>query len=598
MKSEIRIYFECLEQILHYILPLVKEGMTESKINAKIKFIRKPKQHKKSNGSIAAIYSLTTPDVLITLCKNKKEIPLLMGEFSEAVTTEDHELQRAIGGIAAALSNCIYFKISGRKESVKEHGGKKDFNPLTVPKILKQAFGYDGYVFGEWPTADDNPYILKRDKNFLSCPPKSEIPLVEEVLRITIKEGLRNFDDILSGKKTIVGCVLPDLENKECYKEYIKLLKTAPGLKELVNDWKGRKGKGENKEPRILLDENRLIIKINRFSHAADPDRGILIFASTLVPANVVLARYKVKQVCAKTRNLINEFINQSLEEGLPEDFVNGLKKYLTKTISKHTDTTDFLIKNKNKWENNKVLSAIFLFSDGIVIHDKDNKSKILLTWNRKQIFGIKDNLKNSPDKLFGFKQYDTPLRIMEVNDVNEDEVSYIVVHGILKPNNFDIVSVSYPGAQGDAAILPEKGKGRKQSRLYIDVIAWLPNTDVPSSNITLEESKDSFNANEINKIIKKLDLFRTDKEMTGALIETLNRLNHMRKLGHIFIGVAFGVKNITTKWEPYKVDYLVRIFDRDRWQVASFGDKLKSAFKIVEGKVNLPKVYKVIDSI
>jgi len=47
MKSEIRIYFECLEQILHYILPLVKEGMTESKIDAethlsKINFIKTP----------------------------------------------------------------------------------------------------------------------------------------------------------------------------------------------------------------------------------------------------------------------------------------------------------------------------------------------------------------------------------------------------------------------------------------------------------------------------------------------------------------------------------------------------------------------------
>lgn len=598
MKTEIRIYFECLEQLLHYILPLIKDGVSESKDEVEIKFIRKPRRLTNSEDSIAAIYSLTTPDILITLCKDKKEIPIIIGEFSEAVTTEDHELQRAMGGIAAALSKCIYIKISGQKQSLKEHGGKKDFNPLTIPKIIKSTFNYDGYIFGKWPTLDNNPYILKRDKTFLSCPPNSEILIVEETLKIAIKNVLKNIDEILNNKMTIVQVVLEDLKDKQCFKEYSGLLKKAPGLRELVDDWKSRKGKDENKEPRISFDDNRLIVKINRFSHAADPDRGILIFSSTLVPANIILTRYCVKEECLKKEKLMNAFIKQATEEVLPKDFITNLSKHLRRNLDESVDITKFININKKQWEKNKVLYAIFLFSDGMVIHDKKNKCRFQLLWRRKSIFKTSGKVIKLLEKIFKFREYGMPLKISEVKDLNEDEVSYIVVHNILRPNNFDIVSVSYPGAQGEAAILPEKGKGRRQKRLYIDVIAWLPRTNnYFSSDITLEESKEKLDVSEMKDLIDRLDLFRTDKSMLVALIETLNRLNYRQKLEHIFIGVAFGVEDIETKWEPYKVDYLIRIFDRNKWQLACFGERLRETFKTIEGEFELPKVYRVIAS-
>lgn len=376
------------------------------------------------------------------------------------------------------------------------------------------------------------------------------------------------------------------------------MLESAPGLKELIGDWQNREGKGENKEPRILLDESKLIVKINRFSHAADPDRGILIFASTLVPAKIVLTRYCVKQECTKIVKLINGFVKQSLDEGLPKSFMLGLKRCLDKNLNEQIDITVFVSQYKEEWEGNKVLSAIFLFSDGMVIHDKRNKTRARLAWNRKKIFGMKTGMKDLLDNLFDFKKFDKPLKISEVNDINEDEVSYIVVHEILRPNKFDIVSVSYPGAQGDAAILPEKTKGRKQGRMYIDIIAWLPKSSSAGNDLTLEESKDTLDEKEMKELVGRLDLFRTNKQMFNALVETLKRLNHKRKLEHIFIGVAFGAENIKTEWEPYKVDYLIRIFDRDRWQIAYFGKMLNDIFKIIEGEVKLPKVYKVIDII
>ena len=62
---------------------------------------------------------MTTPDVLITGIVNNKEYPLILVEFTEAVTTEDHELQRTYGAIAAYFAGAYYLKLAGEKYSEK-----------------------------------------------------------------------------------------------------------------------------------------------------------------------------------------------------------------------------------------------------------------------------------------------------------------------------------------------------------------------------------------------------------------------------------------------------------------------------------------------
>ncbi len=58
-----------------------------------IVLVKRPRAAKELNhGSIAAIQTMTTPDALITGIVDDKEYPLVLIEFTEAVTTEDHEL--------------------------------------------------------------------------------------------------------------------------------------------------------------------------------------------------------------------------------------------------------------------------------------------------------------------------------------------------------------------------------------------------------------------------------------------------------------------------------------------------------------------------
>ena len=159
--DEVRIYYECLEQGYHYIFPMISKVVPASKI----KLVKRPKKHSQfENGALKSIMLLTTPDTLITAVKNGIEYPLVNIEFSEAVTTEDHELQRTYGAVASFLSDMFYIKISGNKESDKVFGGA-EYNPFSTPKILKEKHNYYGYIIAERKKKKGNKYNLLRNKN-------------------------------------------------------------------------------------------------------------------------------------------------------------------------------------------------------------------------------------------------------------------------------------------------------------------------------------------------------------------------------------------------------------------------------------------------
>ena len=170
--KQIRIYYESIEQGYDYIRPAV-ESVCD--MNTEVVFVRRPK--KASDlipGSISAILTMTTPDALITGVDNGKEYPLVLIEFTEAVTTEDHELQRTYGAIAAYLSGCYYLKLAGEKQSEKEFGGA-DYNPYSTPRIFIDKVKYEGYIIANWDTEAGNSYTLQRNEKLPSCPPRIAI---------------------------------------------------------------------------------------------------------------------------------------------------------------------------------------------------------------------------------------------------------------------------------------------------------------------------------------------------------------------------------------------------------------------------------------
>ena len=570
--------------------------------------VRKPTRVGQGRSALSAIYSLTTPDFLITLCKDNVEIPILTGEFSEAVTTEDHELQRAIVGIAAYLSGAVHLKISGEKRSTREHGGKIVKNlPLIIAKSFQEIFNYNGYIVDEWPTVISNPYVLQRDNTFLSCPPHEASKLTCCVIRKAIAASIKDFCDIYTYSRDVVDVVMESLSSEDEFKNFICKLANENGIEYFKTEWLKRTKKYKNKA-RIFLSDKYVVIKINRFSHAADPDRGILIFSSLLFDKDKskpsIYARYEVKHPSQTPQELFKNFILQARNEGISDDFLNNLKKYCGHINRYSTmDITSFWPKTQTLWSRNKVLSAIYIFSDGLIIHAKGenwmNKS-LKITWNRKEtVLGHYDNLEAALRSMYGFKKYGKPLATLEASSTTEDEVTYIVVHNILRPSSFEIVSVSFPGAQGDAAILPIDKSGRSRPRIYVDIIAWLPSKhDKASSKLLLEENKPRPRRGELNSAVNKIRKLKEVPAYTEALKNTLRRLGYGdRDISKIYIGVGFAVNQRTrTTWNPANVDFIIKIIDRKVWKVAAFEEDLRRAFKCWEGKVVLPKVWEAFN--
>src|SRR3989344_3436743 len=139
MADQIRIYYGCFEQAKDYINPIVEP--LAKKYNATIKLVKLKKGYVGYSKTVAPLIYWKDPDVLITIIKNNLEYPLVTIEFSSAVFTEDHELQRFDGLAVAAKNNCIYAKISplNKISQSGKHGGNTKFNAIgPYAAILKK----------------------------------------------------------------------------------------------------------------------------------------------------------------------------------------------------------------------------------------------------------------------------------------------------------------------------------------------------------------------------------------------------------------------------------------------------------------------------
>jgi hypothetical protein len=585
-----------LEQGENYIKPII-EKVIDKKV-VEIVLVKRPKTAKDlNNGSIAAIQTMITPDVLITGISNGKEYPLVLIEFTEAVTTEDHELQRTYGAVAAYLSNAYYLKLAGKKYSEKEFGGAK-YNPFSTPKIFIDKVGYEGYIIADWKTEKDNKYTLQRNSKYPSCPPNIAI------LTATLQSAVSAF---VNSEKDWFSRSLVTLKKEQSYQTYHKQVNAATGAKELLEAWKGRHDSNLNKL-RYFVKNNFVAAKINRFSHAMDPDRGILTFISFLFSeTNQVFGIYalvrprgnELMQQNLTTLDKMRDKLTTALEMdkgGIPDWLIDELTNAAAKAKSLN-DTIDFQPvweKYKTQITDNKVVMTLACFLDGMYL----NYNGICLKWDkRKLVNSTNKNFLPAFSKHFGFSTYTAPTPIIEVvNEVDEDEVTYTIVHKVLIPNEFKIVSVSYPGSQGGGAVLPNPELGKAQPREYPDVIALPPiNSNI---DVVLNESKGMFVKSSVEKDLEKILRYKTDQKLKTALKETLfvaQVIDKNKEFKNIVIGVAFGVKNgTTTDWQPNNVDFIFRIANRNLWAIGIFKQDMRDLIKKIEGKTSFPTVYQL----
>ena len=593
--KQFRIYYESLEQGANFIKPIIQAVVGEE---AEILLVRRPKNASELNeGSVAALLTMTTPDALITGIYDNKEYPLVLIEFTEAVTTEDHELQRTYGALAAYLAGAYYLKLAGEKESEKEFGGAV-YNPYSTPKIFMEKVGYEGYVIAKWDTEENNPYTLQRSPEFPSCPPN--IDIFVSTIQCAVSAFIDNhngwYDDSLLR-----------LSNTDEYQAYRRLVDESSGISELLEAWQNRRDSNLNKL-RYFVRENWIGTKINRFSHATDPDRGILTFISFLfseiknIYGIYALVRPRSNALRANMHTLEDMKFKLNIALDVVDKQQCSIPKWLSDeikrvsatamTLNDEIDFQEVWEQNKDKLAENKTVLTLAYFLDGLYL----NHNGIKLKWDRKKLLGSHDGDFFSAFAMhFGFKRYTAPTNITPVvNEVNEDEVTYTLLHKILKPNGFNIVSVSYPGAQGSMAILPQPALGKAQPRIYIDVIAT-PSADC-CIDVLLNESKGMFSLSQIKKDVDKIMIFKSSQTHQDALKEALvvaQVVDPQDEIKNIVVGVSFGVKsNTKTTWNADRVDFIMRIVDRNHWAIGIFKQELLSLIPTIEGNTSFPDIY------
>ncbi|MGB9760394.1 MAG: hypothetical protein ACPLZG_11250 [Thermoproteota archaeon] len=589
MCQEIRLYYESIEQAYHYVLPIVQETVKELSQEIEIKLVKIKKKYTYYGRRVAPIFFWKEPDILITIVENDEEYPLLLIEFSTAVFTEDHVLQRFDGMLAALKNNCIYVGIfPTQKKSPYEHGGKIEFDYVQPFRLIYSKYNKSYFHF-EWK-CDENG-VMKVNSDFPSCPEK--IPEFEILLKTIIKEVVevgysQNWISKVSGK----------LKSYSYFKEWLNTLKSE--IKMDIHALNTSRTRFIEKDS--LLGYGVLEVKLNRFGHAMDPERGMLAYYGTLT-SNVISKMVFSKSTNAWYKDIAKEKeIEHIVKKGLRDvyDFLycfalgSGLysNKEFMEIIAKYKnynksyviiDITEFIRKNFLKL--NKQLKTIFAYSKYFFIEDDNGQRKVTFTWEPYQ-----ELQQESPF----YECYPKVTQVIERKILDEDDVTYIVVHNILKLNGYKIIAVSYPGAQGDRRILIQAGTGRKQPRRYVDIISFLPDKAT-----TLEGNKGIFNAREIQKDIKGLSLYKTDERYKKGLDDFLERFAPDAIGTPVKIGVGFWASKSFTvhhikELDLKELDYFVYITrDKKQWEIWRTGKD--DIFSITSGNVSLPKTYEIV---
>lgn len=418
----------------------------------------------------------------------------------------------------------------------------------------------------------------------MSCPAEVK-PLVSFLKQLVnfVSAGKINFSKWLTDFET-------ELVKEEGFPEWIEKIKAfdLPDLKLLSSS------RTEWKEA-----SKEFYLKINRFGHAMDPERGMLAYYGTIcdnmiarmlfdkknsawykdTPEELTIETYLKKNGLKIANDFLQCFIlGSGLHNNKPFlELTAKLKGNKEKNIE--IDLSNFLSENFHTL--NKALRTVFKFSKQLHIIDTENAIRIKFIWKP---FSAKKDFDAFPAI--------TPIQHRTLFD--EDDITYISVHNVLKENGYKLIAVSYPGAQGDRVVLAEAGTGRRQQRRYIDIISYLP-----KSHSALQENKGKFSPAQIQYEITELAKYKTDKAYKKTIENFVERFdNAAPKVFKVGIGFwansSFTVEHIQ-KLEIDKLDYFIFIkSDQTEWKVFSTG-KTK-LFGKTEGKVILPKVYEIME--
>lgn len=560
--KEIRVYYGALEQANDFIKPYIKSYSED----IMIKLVKLSKySHSNKLNEIQGILQWKDPDILISVVYDDKEQVLFMIEFSTSVFTRDHELQRFDNYIPLFSQDFIHVKISTTKKESVSHGGDTDFDHTMPFALIFQSTKKIPYFF-EWPLEKNGN--LQTDSTYKSCP--VTIPELEKLIHISLDNYCNNSCEWL--------------ENTAKSEEFA--------------NWKDRLESKKLEDITIHSSERlrydpstkTFELKINRLGHAMDPERGMLCYYGLLhdkIKARMVFKPdKKTWYSCTGREQEIENYVRDKTELDRYDlaycfmlgtsinktDFIDFLEEAKTKT---HVSVNEFI---KKHYETlSKPLKVIFSFSDSLEISDGQDQ-KITFTYTRKK---------------FKNREIKSTISKLKKHEYDEDDVTYIVIHNVLKANNCHVISASYPDAQGDRVMLIERDAGRKQKREYIDIVFIIENILHLHENKSKFKKKDLRNDSEKLALYKKPDRYETIKKFLQRYTSF-----DISSRDCVRIGVGFASdKNIVLSELNFlnDLDYFIYINSRDKkWAIWQCGEN--NIFKVMRGDVKLPSnIYKMV---
>lgn len=591
---EIRIYAEVLEQGIDF-----KEYISQLGYNVLIKNIYTKKlrgEFSETDTLIDRIRKVKDIDVLITAVCSNKEYPMLLVEYSTAVPTDDHKMQRSDVYYWSSVFKTPMMKISPVSKGMEQDfgGGSKFTDELEIAMACKM-----NAVF--YPIHWENEAgksILEVKDTALSCIYHSTE--IESILK-KITKHLTNADSFAEYFYNLQSEYRKS--NSQIISEY-----TVSRIKAAITN-----------STRFHWYDDKLSVKINRFGHAMDPDRGVLYFVNMLLGAENVITEIQVNRPhtyhcrggyfslfdASGREEILKEYVQKIIDRGnifTDEDAIYVFKTALSIDNSLTFEKTaehEYIIKDavlEKFLLNHPSITAksIFYLSTELRLTDKNRDLICVVRWNLTPIKQFINNISSAEFE-------PTSIAPLSEHEAKEDIVTYASVE-LYKRIKCDLLAVSYPGAQGDRCVLT--GSGRNVLRTYIDIIAY--KNSKGGVKVYLEECKDLFTKSRSD--VSKLNEFKTDDIKIDGLKQLFRKTIDVYDFSEIYTSVAaksasviphfdvdyifmFSVDN--SNIHTTKINYSVAVIDTsliDDFSVLKDGEgKLK-------GSILLDKIY-VIDN-
>lgn len=538
-KRAVRLYYECLEQALFFFIPSIRQAFGN---NADIALVRLTKLSAESviAEKLALPLALKNPDGLLTEVIDGTEYPLAWIEMSTAVDTQDHELQRFDSIVAASYSQIPVLKVQAKRASGADHGGQQNFDRQSSHKVgalmLKTPV-----IQVKWDTSDDALFAV-REPDHKACPDEACSSRLTEVFSVLADNPKDPATNILKGR---TGSDLIDRQMRTVH---------VP-VEEPPEEKRGR-------STRFYFKDKRWNLKFNRWSHAMDPERGMCwyyrAFKGELLHGLIHDKEAKTAADAAKAfcANLGIAATKADLSE-------------LAKCGERGVDITELLKIS----ELNRPGMAIIWNCSSFDVCNEDGEILLKLKWKSSVGLGFKLPCKKGKSTTL------TPF-----SRVEEDDVTFAVANDVLPKNAFEVFAVSYPGAQGDFALV--EGTGRKAIRTYVDVISTKKD-GAKRTIVNLTESKGKCSPAVLAKDTAKVLQWRNPGDKLKLLLSRMGLDNK----SVVIAGVAYPKKanETPTVFEGMSsLDYVV-IYDGAQWCVWARPDRPPAGFTVFQGQLPLP---------